>query len=194
MTLKRMWNQLPFFAWLVALWMALWGQFTWLALLTGIAVAVFVTVAFRLPTAELTGRINPFWLVVGIAEFLFDLLVGALQVAWWAVRPGTTPSAIVRAPLRVDDDLIMTHTAVAMSLVPGTTVIEADRTRRILFLHAMGSGDAEGLERARRDVLRWEERIVRAVGSRAEHAVVREKAPVFVDRAPFAPEGGPNDG
>ena len=28
---RRVWRQLPFFVWLVALWMLLWGQFTLLA-------------------------------------------------------------------------------------------------------------------------------------------------------------------
>ena len=36
------WRQLPFFVWLIALWMLLWGQFTVLAALTGLIVAVFV--------------------------------------------------------------------------------------------------------------------------------------------------------
>src|SRR5690606_23851142 len=43
------WRQLPFFIWLVTLWMLLWAQFTVLSLLTGIIVALFVTRVFRLP-------------------------------------------------------------------------------------------------------------------------------------------------
>src|SRR5690606_5764937 len=33
---KRLWVQLPFFIWLVVLWMLLWGQLTVLAAVTGI--------------------------------------------------------------------------------------------------------------------------------------------------------------
>ena len=48
------WRQLPFFVWLIALWMLLWGQFTWLAFLTGLIAAVIVTRIFRLPPVELS--------------------------------------------------------------------------------------------------------------------------------------------
>lgn len=180
--LKRMWRQLPFFAWLVVLWMMLWGQFTWLAALTGIAVAVVVTAVFRLPPAELTGRVNLFWLVVFIVQFLWELVLGALHVAWQAVGPGTPSAAIVKAPLRVNDDLIMTHTAVAVSLVPGTTVIESDRGRRVLYLHAIGVYNGDDLDRVRANVLTWERRIVRAVGSRAELGVCRAELDPYLER------------
>ena len=52
------WRQLPFFLWLIALWMLLWGQFTVLAAVTGLVVALFVTRVFRLPPVELSGRVN----------------------------------------------------------------------------------------------------------------------------------------
>ena len=68
--LSQLWRQLPFFVWLIALWMLLWGQFTVLALLTGIAVAVFVTAQFRLPPVELSGRVNVWWTLIFFAEFL----------------------------------------------------------------------------------------------------------------------------
>ncbi|WP_105566788.1 Na+/H+ antiporter subunit E [Microbacterium halophytorum] len=181
-TLKRFWNQLPFFVWLVVLWMMLWGQFTWLAAITGVGVAAFVTTVFRLPPADLTGRVNVFWLAVFIVQFLWELVHGALQVAWQAIGPGTPSAAIVKAPLRVDDDLIMTHTAVAVSLVPGTTVVEADRGRRVLYLHAIGVRDDADLDRVRHNVLTWERRIVRAVGSRSELGVCRAKLPPYLER------------
>ena len=37
--LALFWRQLPFFLWLVVLWMLLWGQLTVLALVTGVIVA-----------------------------------------------------------------------------------------------------------------------------------------------------------
>ncbi|MTE24188.1 Na+/H+ antiporter subunit E [Microbacterium sp. ZXX196] len=179
---RHFWTQLPFFAWLVAIWMLLWGQFTWLAFFTGIAVAIFVTAVFRLPAAELTGRVNPLWLLVEVVVFLAELGWGALQVAWLAIAPGTPRTAVVRVPLRVDDDLIMTHAAVALSLVPGSTVIEEDRARRILYLHVIGVRSDRDIERARASGMRWEARIVRAVGSREELALVRSGALPYADR------------
>ncbi|MFT4051969.1 MAG: Na+/H+ antiporter subunit E [Microbacterium sp.] len=169
------WRQLPFFVWLVALWMLLWGQFTVLAALTGIVVAVFVTRVFRLPPAELSGRVNPWWGLVFFFEFLVALVRGSLVVAWQAITPGQPGAAIIAVALATDDDLIMTHVAVTASLVPGSLIVDIDRDRRILYLHVIGVRDAASIERQRRDVRHWEERIVRAVGSRAQLEAMRAR-------------------
>ncbi len=163
------WRQLPFFVWLVALWMLLWGQFTVVAFLTGVAAAVVVTRVFRLPPVELSGRVNLWWGLVFVLEFLVALVRGSLTVAWQVFdfrrQPG---AAVIAVPLRVDDDLIMTHTAVTASLIPGSLIIDADRDRRILYLHIIGVRSDQDVEHQRESILLWEERIVRAVGSHAQ--------------------------
>lgn len=173
--LRQLWTQLPFFVWLVALWMLLWGQFTPLALLTGLVVAVFVTRMFRLPPVELSGRVNIGYGVIFVTTFLGALVKGSLivsmQVLNFRRQPGT---AIVAVPLRTDDDLIMAHTAVTASLIPGSLVVEADRDRRVLYLHVIGVDSRADVDRQRQKVLLWEARIVRAVGSRAQLAVIRD--------------------
>lgn len=172
--LRQLWTQLPFFVWLIALWMLLWGQFTALAFVTGLVVAVFVTRVFRLPPVELSGRVNIGYGLIFIATFLGALVKGsiivAMQVLNFRRHPGT---AIVAVPLRTDDDLIMAHTAVTASLIPGSLVVEADRDRRILYLHVIGVDSLDDVEDQRQHVLLWEARIVRAVGSRAQLAVIR---------------------
>ncbi|MGW9113155.1 Na+/H+ antiporter subunit E [Microbacterium sp. NPDC055683] len=186
--LRRVWVQLPFFVWLVVLWMLLWGQFTVLAAVTGIVMAVFVTSVFRLPAAELSGRVNLWYGLVFVAIFLVELVRGALTVAWQTVSPGVPGTAIIRVPLRVDDDLVMTHTAVAASLIPGSLVVEADRENRVLYLHVIGVRDTADVDRQRRSVQRWEKRAVRAVGSRAALALIRSGAAPYAERQ--AQEGG----
>lgn len=178
--LVGVWRQLPFFVWLIALWMLLWGQFTVLAFVTGLVAAIFVTRIFRLPPVELSGRVNLWWGIVFFVEFLGALVRGSLTVAWQVYdgrrQPGT---AIIAVPLRTDDDLIMTHTAVTASLIPGSLIVDADRDRRILYLHVLGVRNDADLEKQRASVLHWEERIVRAVGSRAQLAVMRDPLPVM---------------
>ena len=170
-TATQVWRQLPFFVWLVALWMLLWGQFTLVAFVTGVAAAIVVTRVFRLPPVELSGRVNGWWGLLFIGEFLIALIRGSLTVAWQVLdfrrQPG---AAIIAVHMRVDDDLIMTHTAVTASLIPGSLIVDADRDRRILYLHIIGVRDDRDVERQRASVLHWEERIVRAVGSRAQIA------------------------
>ncbi|GAA1955086.1 Na+/H+ antiporter subunit E [Microbacterium deminutum] len=165
----RLWRQLPFFLWLIALWMLLWGQWSWTALLAGVVAAVIVTRVFRLPPVELSGRVNLWYGAIFVLSFLGALVRGsltvALQVLDWRRQPG---AAIVAVPLRVDDDLIMTHTAVTASLIPGSLIVEADRDRRILYLHVIGVHNVHDVERQRASVWGWERRIVKAVGSRAQ--------------------------
>lgn len=174
---RRLLRQLPFFLWLVVVWMLLWGQFTVLAALTGVIAAVLVTSVFRLPPVELSGRLNLWYGLVFIAEFVAALVRGSLTVAWQVLDPRRYPgTAILAVPLRTDDDLIMTHVAVTASLIPGSLIIEADPERRVLYLHVIGVDSDRDAQLQREAVLRWEQRIVLAVGSRAQVAAVRADA------------------
>ncbi|HWV48635.1 MAG TPA: Na+/H+ antiporter subunit E [Microbacterium sp.] len=173
--LKAVLLQVPFLAWLVVLWMLLWGQFTVLAFVTGLIVAIFVTRVFRLPTIELSGRINLWYAALFLVQFLYAVLRGALsvtvQVFDFRRQPG---AAIMAVPLKYADDLVMTHVAVTSSLVPGSLIVEADRDRRILYLHVIGVRSIADVDRQREQVLRWERRIVRALGSPAQYRALRD--------------------
>ncbi len=175
--LRHFWAQLPFFAWLIALWMLLWGQFTWLAFLSGLVVALVVTRIFRLPPVDLSGRLNPWYGLVFVTTFLAALVRGSLLVAWQVLDARRQPGvAVIAVALRTDDDLIMSHTAVTASLIPGSIILEADRDRRMLYLHVIGVRNEADVEHQRRAVLGWEARIVRAVGSREQLRVIRDAA------------------
>ncbi|APZ35557.1 Na+/H+ antiporter subunit E [Microbacterium aurum] len=176
------WRRLPFFLWLIALWMLLWGQFTVLAAVTGLVVALFVTRVFRLPPVELSGRVNLWYGAAFVVMFFFAVLRGSLLVAWQTINLARYPgTAIIAVPLRTDDDLIMAHVGVTASLIPGSLIVDVDRDRRILYLHVIGVSSDRDVEAQRASVQRWEERIVRAVGSRAQLDAIR--------RTP-APRGG----
>ena len=176
------WRQLPFFLWLIALWMLLWGQFTVLAAVTGLVVALFVTRVFRLPPVELSGRVNLWYGAAFVVMFFFSVLRGSLLVAWQTINLARYPgTAIIAVPLRTDDDLIMAHVGVTASLIPGSLIVDVDRDRRILYLHVIGVSSDRDVEAQRASVQRWEGRIVRAVGSRAQLDAIR--------RTP-APRGG----
>ncbi|WP_424936766.1 MULTISPECIES: Na+/H+ antiporter subunit E [Bacteria] len=167
-------QQLPFLVWLVVLWMLLWGQFTPLSVVTGVVVAVFVTRVFRLPTIELSGRVNLWWALVLVVQFLAAVVHGSLSVAAQVLDPRRQPgTAIMAVPLRYADDLVMTHIAVTSSLIPGSLVVEADRDTRTLYLHVIGVRSRADVDRQREGVLRWERRIVRALGTPAQYRALR---------------------
>ncbi|WP_120494767.1 Na+/H+ antiporter subunit E [Microbacterium phyllosphaerae] len=185
--------QLPFLAWLVVLWMLLWAQFTVLAFLSGLVVAVFVTRVFRLPTVELSGRINVWYAALLVVQFLFAVLRGALavtvQVFDFRRQPG---AAIIAVPLKYADDLMMTHVSVVSSLVPGSLVVEADRDRQVLYLHVIGVRSLADVEKQREGVLRWERRVVRALGAPEQYRALKadERAARAASAGEAAGSGG----
>ncbi len=185
------WVQVPFLIWLIALWMLLWGQFTVLAFVTGLVVAIFVTRVFRLPPVSLGGRLNLWHTFTFIVRFLWAVMLGSFSVSAqvWNFRrqPG---AAIMAVPLRYADDLIMTHVAVTSSLIPGSLVVETDRVRRILYLHVIGADSAEDVDRMREGVLEWEKRIVRAVGSSAQYRALRDDERRAREKRVSAVKGG----
>lgn len=172
---RDLWVQLPFLAWLILLWMLLWSQFTVLSFLSGFIVAVFVTRVFRLPTVELSGRINLWYGFLFVVQFLWAVVAGAVsvtvQVFDFRRQPGV---AIIAVPLKYADDLIMTHVSVTSSLIPGSLVVETDRHRRILYLHIIGVRNLAEAHATRDGTLQWEKRIVRALGSPAQYRALKE--------------------
>ena len=162
--------QLPLLAWLVVLWLLLWGHVTVMSVLTGILLALLVTRLFYLPPVDLSGRFNLYWALAFAWHFAVDLVRASIQVAWQAVDPRGVPvNSILAVQLHTRSDLIMTLTAESISLVPGSLVVEVDRERSLLYVHALGTPDDAAAERVRHGVLVVEERIVRAIGS--EHDV-----------------------
>lgn len=172
---RHAWVQLPYYAWLVVLWMLLWGQFTWLAFVTGVLVTIFVNMVFRLPNIELSGRVSPFWSIVFAVQFLGSVVSGSLHIAWQVLNFGKQPSAgIVGVRLPQADDLLMTHVSVVCSLIPGSLVLEADRVTHTLYFHVLGIKNENDVEKFRQNVLRWERRVVRAVGSRSQNEWMKQ--------------------
>jgi multicomponent Na+:H+ antiporter subunit E len=158
--------QLPLLVWLVVLWLLLWGHVTVVSVITGIVLAVGITRVFYLPPVELSGRFNVYWAAVFLGRFIVDLLHASFLVAWQAIDPrGVPTNAVLLVQLHTRSDFMMTLTAVSISLVPGSLVVEVDRENSRLYVHALGVRDEAGVEAARHTVLVVEERLVRAMGS-----------------------------
>jgi len=165
-------NQVPLWLGLVLLWMLLWGSFSLLNLVTGALLASLVSVVFYLPAVQLSGRISPARSLAFLLLLLGDIVRASVQVAWLALKPvrrvAGPDSAIIAVPLRTRSDLILTWTAVATSIVPGSIVIDTDRVSSTLYLHVLNVRTAAEIERFRASVLATEKRIVRAFGSRED--------------------------
>ncbi|TFC11144.1 Na+/H+ antiporter subunit E [Cryobacterium algoritolerans] len=177
-------NQSPLFLGLVALWMLLWGRFGWLELLTGALLAGLVSVIFYLPAVQLSGRLNPWHSARFFLRLLADIVRASVQVAALALSPRYRPgNAILAVGLNTRNDLILTWTAVATSIVPGSIVVDVDRVGSTLYLHVLNVHTAGQADRFRASVLETERRIVLAFGSREDVERIRS-GPAGADAAP----------
>ncbi|HEX5541380.1 MAG TPA: Na+/H+ antiporter subunit E [Micromonospora sp.] len=155
--------------WLVLVWNLLWGEFTWGNVIGGLIVALIVLFFFPLPPVTFGGRIRPVAVARFASRFFSDLVKASAQVSWLAFRPGPPPlSAVIAVPLRVRSDLNMTLVSEAVSLVPGSLIVEAEPHSGLLYVHVFGVRNIQEVEEFRREVLRLEGRIVRSIGSAAE--------------------------
>ncbi|WBB77797.1 Na+/H+ antiporter subunit E [Micromonospora sp. WMMD882] len=151
---------------LVTVWVLLWGTLSWANVISGLVVVGVLLTVFPLPPVTFAGRLHPWGLLRFAARFLVDLVVASAQIAWLAVRPGDPPKgAIIAVPLRIGSDLNLTLTAEALTLVPGSLILEADRSTGTLYVHVLGVRTLDEVERFRRGVLALEERIIAAIGS-----------------------------
>ncbi|RBY96178.1 Na+/H+ antiporter subunit E [Blastococcus sp. TF02-8] len=174
---KRLRHQLPLVVWLVLVWILLWGTWSWANLVSGLAVALGVLVLLPLPPVIGGVRLRPAALLAFVGHFVVDLFVSGAQVAWQAIGPGgVRRGAIVSVQLRVDSDLLLTMVAEAISLVPGSLVLDLDRERRRIAVHLLHARDEDDVARQKAAVLETEARIVRAFGSAEEIAALAEVA------------------
>lgn len=159
---------------LTPVWMLLWGRLTWLTAVSGVLVAVLISVLFPMPRVATGVRVRPWSLLVLLAVFLRDLVLASARVAWLAVRPRPiSPGTTIEVQLGLTDDLARTVVAEVASLVPGTVVVDVDDATGIMTMHVLDATDAESLERERRAVAALEARVGRALG---RGAPIREAA------------------
>ena len=176
-------RQLPLIAWLVLLWMLLWGTWSWANLLSGSLVAVLAIWVLPLPPVVEHARFRPLAVLHLVGWFVWDLVLSSVQVAWLSLRPGPVRAAVIAVQLRTDSDLLLTLITNTVNLVPGALVLDVDRTSRRLLVHVLLVRDESEVERQRRSVLVVEERVVKAFGSAREVAALD----VRVDPRPSVP-------
>ena len=172
-TATRLRHQVPLVAWLVLVWMLLWGTWSWANLLSGLLVALTVLTLLPLPHVVGGARVRPLPLLVFLGHFTVDLFTSGAEVAWQALRPGgVRRTAIVQVQLRADSDLLLTMVAEATSLVPGSLVLDLDREQRVMTLHLLPVRDRADVARKKAHVLVVERRLVQAFGSAADLAAL----------------------
>lgn len=152
-------------AWLVLVWVLLWGTFSWANVISGTLVAVVVLASFPLPYVSGTGWLRPLPTLRFLGRFVADLVTSSVQVAWWSVRPGPPlHSAVVAVRLRSDSEFVLALVVETLSLVPGSVVIDTVPEERLLYAHVLGAGDDAGVSAFRVKVRQVEADVLLALG------------------------------
>ncbi|CEA09142.1 putative monovalent cation/H+ antiporter subunit E [Arthrobacter saudimassiliensis] len=167
-------KELPLLIWLVFVWGALWQDFSLSNLAFGLVIAAVVMRIFYLPPVQLSGRFNLLYALGFGLRFLYKLVLASIEVFWLAVRKGPRiRNAVVAVKLRTRSDLLTTATGHALSLIPGSLVVDVDRSTSTLYLHCLNVANEEQAEAIRRDVRSTEAWLIRTMGSREDLQLLR---------------------
>jgi multicomponent Na+:H+ antiporter subunit E len=149
---------------LVAIWLLAWGEVTPGNVVTGVAVATLLLVAFPAPrpTAHPHARPRLGAILVLLGYVARQLLVSNVLVARQIVSSQSRiNSGVIVHELQTTSDLVMTLVANIMALTPGTMPVEVTRDPPALSVHFLLLDD---VEQARRSVAHLERLVVAATG------------------------------
>jgi multicomponent Na+:H+ antiporter subunit E len=134
--------------WLILVWVLLWGTISAANVLSGLAVALIITLLLPLPPVPVEGRLHPLSALRLIATVTYWLVVSSVQVAALAIKPGRPPlTAVLRAHVNVKSDLVLALAVNIMNLTPGNIVLEIDQSRRMLYVHVLDVGSDRTVKR-----------------------------------------------
>ena len=80
-------HQLPLLAWLVVVWILLWGTFSWANVVSGVVVGLLVMLLLPLPPVEGGTRVRPLSLLRFVGHFLLDIFDRAGRDAEAGLEP-----------------------------------------------------------------------------------------------------------
>ena len=147
--------------WLMLVWILLWGTVSAANIVSGLAIALVITVLLPLPPVPVEGRVHPLSLLRLIATVAYYLLLSSVQVAWLAIKPGPPPlTAVLRAHLAVKSDLVLALAVNIINLTPGSVVLEIDQARRMIYVHVIDVGSDRTVKRFYRQVSEMERLLV----------------------------------
>ena len=137
-TLRRMISVVT----LTAAWCALWGSVSFANVAGGMVIATIVTVpALGTPGV---GGVNLVPLVTFALVVLRDLLASTLSVAYEVLTPpDNTEEAIVAVDLPGNSRAHMLLIVVAVTVTPGTAVVDVDAMKGRIYLHLLHAERAD---------------------------------------------------
>jgi multicomponent Na+:H+ antiporter subunit E len=155
--------------WLMLVWILLWGTVSAANIISGLAIALVITLLLPLPVVPIEGRVHPLALLRLIGLVAWYLVLSSVQLAWLAVKPGAPPlSAVLRAHMAIKSDLVLALAVNIINLTPGSIVLEIDQVRRMIYVHVIDVGSDRAVNRFYRQIAQIE-RLLVASFERDEH-------------------------
>lgn len=151
-----------FIVWITAMWCLLMGEVTLGNIIGGALVGAVVVFALPLPAMPVSG-IHIRWplLIKYLFIWAWELIVASWKVAWLAVRPAAPPkTAILRAPMRVENEFVLTFAVMLYNLQPGGTVTDIDIANRELTVHVLDADSDDAIARELASVARLERHMI----------------------------------
>jgi multicomponent Na+:H+ antiporter subunit E len=162
--------------WLILIWVLLWGTISAANILSGLAIALVITVLLPLPPVPVEGRLHPVPLLRLIVTVTCYLVVSSIQVAALALKPGPPPlTAVLRAHLAVKSDLVLALAVNIINLTPGTVALEIDQARRMVYVHVLDVGSDRTVKRFYRQIAGLEKLLVASFERDADWKPSQEK-------------------
>lgn len=163
---------------LVVVWVLLIGQLDFGTIVFGLLVSIGVQLIFPMPVIPQMSRMRPLQTVWLILVTLWGLVrasvIVSYQVLAWK-RP--TSNSIIVVDLRSKDSFTSTLTAVLVTLVPGSVVLELRGGR--MLVHVFDTPNRAAVEAARKNVLDNERLVLQAFGTKEEVAALRQERREF---------------
>lgn len=159
---------LPHTLWLVAVWVALWGELSFANVAGGLVVAVAVQLAFPGAGPRGVGPVRVLAMLHFAGYFAVQLVRANILLAWEVLTPRRRlVSGVIGIPLRTNSDTVTTVIANAISLTPGTLTLTVRQRGgsppRMLYAHILHPGDVDAV---RAGLARMETLAIRAFGAR----------------------------
>lgn len=164
-------------SWLLVVWIAIRGSVTIGSIIGGVIVIAVLMTLFRQGSPVTSSRhtIHPWWVVRYLAHFVYELMKANVEVALAVVFPSRIEHrrAIIRVPLPHSSRLVGALLANAVSLTPGTSIIEVSNDPPSFHVHVLAMSSADEIRSSIAE-LHW--RLVRAIGPDEARATVEADA------------------
>ncbi len=149
--------------WLTMVWILLWGNISVANIISGLAVALVITILLPLPPVPVEGRVHPISLLHLIIWVAWYLVLSSTKLALLAIKPGPPPvTAVLRAHLNIKSDLVLALAVNIINLIPGTIVLEIDQVRRMIYVHVIDVSSERAVDEFYRQVAQVEKLLIAA--------------------------------